>query len=80
MILVNKKRPIAFAVVAFGASVGGIIYPIMFRNLIATTRCVYLQQLIVMTTLLTDASFKWTVRSISFVNVFTFIVANLVSV
>ncbi|KLO19242.1 MFS general substrate transporter [Schizopora paradoxa] len=30
----NKKRPIAFSVTAIGVSVGGIIFPIMFRNLL----------------------------------------------
>ena len=31
---VNRRRPLAFALVAFGASVGGIVYPIMIRNLL----------------------------------------------
>ncbi|KAF8887426.1 major facilitator superfamily domain-containing protein [Mucidula mucida] len=53
------RRPVAFSIVAFGSSVGGIIYPIIFKNLVASV------------------GFKWTVRTIAFINLATFIVAGL---
>ena len=79
IILVSKKRPVAIAVISFGASIGGIIYPIMFRNLIVTTRYVFSQSANE-NSLTKPLSFKWTVRSIAFLNVLTFIVANLVRI
>ena len=51
----------------------------MFRNLIGTMRYV-LAQYIDGSRLIKWASFKWTVRSIAFLNVLTFIVANLVRI
>ena len=32
--LVKHRRPLAFAAISFGGSVGGIIYPIIVRNLL----------------------------------------------
>ncbi|OCB85136.1 MFS general substrate transporter [Sanghuangporus baumii] len=53
----KHRRPVAFAIISFGGSVGGIIYPIIVRNLLPTV------------------GFKWTVRTIAFINLATFIFA-----
>ncbi|KAJ7500229.1 major facilitator superfamily domain-containing protein [Mycena galericulata] len=53
----KRRRPLAFAIVSFGSSVGGIIYPIIFRNLVPRV------------------GFKWTIRTIAFINLATFIIA-----
>ncbi|EJD00226.1 MFS general substrate transporter [Fomitiporia mediterranea MF3/22] len=47
----SSRKPLAFAAVSFGGSLGGIIYPIMIR------------------TMLLEVGFKWTVRTIAFINV-----------
>ncbi|KIY50433.1 MFS general substrate transporter [Fistulina hepatica ATCC 64428] len=44
------KRPLAFGTVAIGACIGGIIYPIIFRQMVP------------------EVGFKWTVRTIAFIN------------
>jgi len=53
----KQRRPLAFSIVSFGSSVGGIMYPIIFRNLIG------------------HVGFKWTIRTIAFINLATFVVA-----
>ncbi|KAJ7358018.1 major facilitator superfamily domain-containing protein [Mycena albidolilacea] len=53
----KKRRPLAFSIVSFGSSVGGIIYPVIFRNLVP------------------HVGFKWTIRTIAFINLVTFVIA-----
>ncbi|KAJ7876060.1 major facilitator superfamily domain-containing protein [Mycena olivaceomarginata] len=53
----KKHRPLVFSIVSFGSSVGGIIYPIIFRNLGP------------------PVGFKWTIRTIAFINLATFVIA-----
>ncbi|KAJ7881048.1 major facilitator superfamily domain-containing protein [Mycena olivaceomarginata] len=53
----KKRRPLAFSIVSFGSSVGGVIYPIIFRNLVP------------------HVGFKWTIRTIAFINLATFVIA-----
>ncbi|KAJ7261068.1 major facilitator superfamily domain-containing protein [Mycena rebaudengoi] len=55
----KQRRPLAFAVISFGACVGGIMYPIIFRNLVSRV------------------GFKWTIRTIAFINLVLFILAIL---
>ncbi|KAJ7284409.1 major facilitator superfamily domain-containing protein [Mycena rebaudengoi] len=54
----KKRRPLAFSIVSFGSSVGGRIYPIIFRNMVPRL-----------------VGFKWTIRTIAFINLTTFIIA-----
>ncbi|KIY52454.1 MFS general substrate transporter [Fistulina hepatica ATCC 64428] len=44
------KRPLAFSLSAIGSCIGGIIYPIIFRQMVP------------------EVGFKWTVRTIAFIN------------
>ncbi len=39
---VNRKRPIAYAIVTAGSAIGGVLYPIMFRRLEPSIGCVIL--------------------------------------
>ncbi len=78
--LVRVRRPLAFSIVAFGSSVGGIIYPIIFKNLVASVGYGPLLFLRLFLRVKLRRRFKWTVRTIAFINLATFIVAGLVTI
>ncbi|TFY81410.1 hypothetical protein EWM64_g2605 [Hericium alpestre] len=73
----KKKRGIALGINACGSSIGGTIFPIMFRNLQTEVGYALRYALVALSFIFNFRRFKWTMRIFGFLLMFTLGFANL---
>ena len=76
----KKRRSTALGILAFGSSIGGTVFPVVFRNLLVTVGYALYRESLAQHPAKIPHSFKWTMRIIASILSLTMGITNLVCI